>query len=141
MSEVAFEPEMSAVPWAPDEPKKELTEEEFEALVPRPVGYHLLIAMPEVKDTFGDSGIVKPSKVVRDETLLSMVGLVLDAGSEAYGDEKRFPNGPWCKVGDYVMFRATSGTRFKVGGKEYRLLNDDTIEAVVSDPSAIRSVL
>ena len=69
-----------------------------------------------------------------------MVGLVVDMGTEAYGDEARFPNGPWCKQGDYVMFRSNSGTRFKVGGKEFRLMNDDSIEAVVADPSAISTV-
>ena len=133
------ETSVAAVPW---EPKTEsMTDEQFEALVPRPVGYHLLIAMPEVKETFGDSGIIKTNSAVRDETLLSMVGLVLDMGKEAYSDDKRFPSGPWCEVGSYVMFRSNSGTRFKVGGKEYRLINDDTVEAVVTDPTAIRSVL
>jgi co-chaperonin GroES (HSP10) len=67
-----------------------------------------------------------------------MVGLVVDMGTQAYTDPSRFPNGPWCKVGDYVMFRANSGTRFKVQGKEYRLINDDTIEAVVADPNGIQ---
>jgi co-chaperonin GroES (HSP10) len=63
--------------------------------------------------------------------------LYLDMGAEAYSDKERFPTGPWCEVGDYVMFRANTGTRFKVGRQEYRLMNDDSIEAVVDDPRAV----
>lgn len=118
---------------APAEPT--LTEE----VIPKPVGYHLLIAMPEVKETY-ESGIVKSAKTMHQEHLLSMVGVVIDMGTEAYTDTSRFPNGPWCKVGDYVMFRSNSGTRFKVGDKEMRLMNDDSIEAVVSDPTSIATV-
>jgi co-chaperonin GroES (HSP10) len=66
-----------------------------------------------------------------------MIGVVLDVGDQAYADTERFPTGPWCKQGDYVMFRANSGTRFKVGRQEYRLINDDSVEAVVDDPSKI----
>ena len=55
-------------------------------------------------------------------------------GDVCYSDEKRFPTGPWCAVGDWVMFRPYSGTRFKIRGQEFRLINDDTIEAVVDDP-------
>ena len=58
-------------------------------------------------------------------------------GEQAYQDKDRFPFGPWCKQGDYVMFRAHTGTRFRVGKQEYRLMNDDSIEAVVADPRAI----
>lgn len=110
-------------------------------MIPTPVGYHLLIAMPEVKDTYGDSGIVKATKTMHHESIMSMVGLVVDMGTQAYADKDRFPTGPWCNTGDYVMFRANSGTRFKVGNKEFRLMNDDSIEAVVEDPNAVRSVL
>jgi len=109
----------------------------LEGQIPKPVGYHILVAMPSVDDTFGDSGIVKAEQTLREEHILSMVGVVLDMGAQAYSDADRFPTGPWCKQGDYVMFRANSGTRFKVGRQEYRLINDDTIEAVVQDPSKI----
>ena len=105
--------------------------------IPKPVGYRILIALPSVEETYGESGIVKSSQTLRDEYILSMVGVVLDMGDQAYSDADRFPTGPWCKEGDYVMFRANSGTRFKVGNQEYRLMNDDSIEAVVNDPSKI----
>jgi co-chaperonin GroES (HSP10) len=117
--------------------EKELTEQELENQLPIPVGYHLLIAMPKVEKTYGDSGIIKADKTVYEENVLSMVGVVLGAGEQAYADKDRFPTGPWCKVGDYVMFRSSSGTRFKVAGQEYRLINDDSIEAVVKDPRGI----
>jgi len=109
----------------------------LEAQIPKPVGYHILIAMPSIDDTFGGSGIVKAEQTLREEHILSMVGVVLDMGEQAYSDADRFPTGPWCKQGDYVMFRSNSGTRFKVGKQEYRLINDDTVEAVVQDPSKI----
>jgi co-chaperonin GroES (HSP10) len=113
-----------------------LTDEEVEAQLPRPVGYRLLIALPQVEETF-DSGIIKADRTVYEEKILTVVGLVLDMGNEAYSDKDRFPNGPWCKVGDYVMFRANTGTRFRFNGVEYRLMNDDSIEAVVSDPRGV----
>ena len=70
--------------------------------------------------------------------IMSIIGLVVDMGEQAYGDEERFPTGPWCKEGDFVMFRMNSGTRFTIGGIEYRLMNDDSIEAVVADPTGIQ---
>ena len=117
-----------------------VAEAQLEKMLPVPVGYHMLIAMPEVKDTFGSTTIVKSETTLRHDAILSMVGLVVDMGAQAYSDPSRFPTGPWCKVGDYVMFRMNSGTRFKVQGKEYRLINDDTVEAVVADPNGIQRV-
>ena len=118
----------------------EVTEEELENQLPTPVGYRVLVAMPEVEDTYGESGIIKSSKEVQMDTVMSTIGLVLDMGKQAYSDEDRFPTGPWCKQGDYVMFRMNTGTRFKVSGVEYRLMNDDSIEAVVTDPRGVTRV-
>jgi len=117
--------------------KIELTDDQLEDRLPKPVGYHILIAMPEVEETYGDSGIIKAAQAIHHDEIMSMVGLVLDMGEQAYSDKDRFPTGPWCKEGDYVMFRMNTGTRFKVGGMEYRLMNDDSIEAVVKDPRGI----
>jgi len=111
-----------------------------DALIPKPAGYHILICMPQASSTYGDSGIVKATTSVHRESILSMVGLVVDMGDQAYSDKDRFPNGPWCKQGDYVMFRSNSGTRFRVDGAEMRLINDDSVEAVIVDPSAITTV-
>ena len=115
----------------------EISEEEMDAYIPKPVGYRVLIALPNVEETFGDSGLIKADQTRREEYILSTIGAVVDMGDEAYSDKERFTNGPWCKVGDYVMFRANTGTRFKIGNQEYRLMNDDSIEAVVANPRAI----
>jgi co-chaperonin GroES (HSP10) len=122
------------------EVESELTESELENQLPTPVGYRVLIAMPEIEDTYGESGIIKSSKEVQLDTVMSTIGLVLDMGEQAYSDKDRFPAGPWCKQGDYVMFRMNTGTRFKVNGVEYRLMNDDSIEAVVNDPRGVTRV-
>jgi co-chaperonin GroES (HSP10) len=113
-----------------------ITDAELEAQLPVPVGYKLLIALPTIEDTY-DSGLVKAENTKHVEQVLSMIGLVLDMGPQAYSDPERYPNGPWCEVGDYVLFRTNTGTRFRFNGTEYRLMNDDSIEAVVSDPQGI----
>ena len=114
-----------------------ITEEQLEEMLPLPVGYRVLIALPQVKETFDDTDLVKSSQTLHEEHVMSIIGLVVDMGSQAYADEDRFPTGAWCKVGDYVMFRANSGTRFRVADTEYRLMNDDSIEAVVKNPYGI----
>jgi co-chaperonin GroES (HSP10) len=116
--------------------EKEQAEVVLDAHVPKPVGYRVLIALPTIEDTF-EGGIAKASSTIREETILTMVGVVVDMGEQAYNDKERFPSGPWCKEGDFVMFRANTGTRFKVGNEEYRLMNDDSIEAVIDDPSRL----
>ena len=118
-------------------PEEMLTQEEIEEQLPKPVGYRVLVALPQVEETFGDTGLVKSSTTINQEHIMSIIGLVLDMGEQAYSDEERFPTGPWCKPGDYVMFRMNTGTRFKVGGVEYRLMNDDSIEATVADPRCV----
>lgn len=115
----------------------ELTEEEVEAQLPTPVGYRVLVALPQVEETYGDTGLVKSTTTKNQEHIMSIIGLVLDMGDQAYSDKDRFPTGAWCKAGDYVMFRMNTGTRFRVGGVEYRLMNDDSIEAIVADPHGI----
>jgi co-chaperonin GroES (HSP10) len=113
-----------------------VTDEEMEQQIPKPVGYRVLIALPTIEDKY-DSGLMKSERTLHEEKILSTMGIVLDMGGEAYSDKERFPNGPWCKIGDFVMFRPNSGTRFKVNGQELRLLNDDSIEAVVPDPKGV----
>lgn len=112
-------------------------DDEIEAQMPKPVGYRLLVALPQIEETFNELGIVKAERTIYEEQLMTVTGVVLDMGDQAYSDKDRFPNGPWCKVGDFVLFRANSGTRIRVNGVEYRLMNDDSIEAVVADPRGI----
>ena len=116
----------------------ELTEEEFEAQLPKPVGYRVLVALPSVEETFDGSDLIEATTTKHHEYIMSIIGLVIDVGDQCYADKERFPTGPWCKTGDYVMFRANTGTRFTVDGLEYRLMNDDSIEAVVADPRGIQ---
>jgi co-chaperonin GroES (HSP10) len=122
----------------PDHVQNQIDAETFEAQLPKPVGYRVLVALPEVEEEY-EGGIIKAESVRKREYIMSIMGLVLDMGDLAYKDESRFgkDNAPWCKVGDYVMFRMNTGTRFTVSGKEYRLMNDDSIEAVIADPRGI----
>jgi co-chaperonin GroES (HSP10) len=114
-----------------------MSDDELEVQLPKPVGYRVLVAMPEVEKTFDGTNVLKTDAVMHNKHIMSIIGMVLDMGDQAYNDKERFPNGPWCKTGDYVMFRANTGTRFKVAGVEYRLMNDDSIEAVVADPRGV----
>tara|TARA_R100000900_G_scaffold136996_1_gene115211 strand:+ start:51 stop:419 length:369 start_codon:yes stop_codon:yes gene_type:complete len=113
------------------------TVEDLEAQLPVPVGYRVLVALPQIEETFDGTDLLKTDTTKSQEYVMSIIGLVMDMGEQAYNDAERFPTGPWCKQGDYVMFRANSGTRFKVGEVEYRLMNDDSIEAVVTDPRGV----
>lgn len=117
--------------------EEERQQAELDRNMPHPVGFKLLIALPNVEDTYEGSKIVKSSKEKEAQYILSIIGLVVELGADAYKDTDRYPEGPWCKQGDYVMFRANSGTRFKLGGVEYRVLNEDSIDCVVPNPRVI----
>lgn len=108
-------------------------DENVKARLPEPSGYRLLIAIPEVSEKT-EGGVFMPDQLKKAEETASIIGFVVKMGPEAYSDPNKFPSGPWCKEGDFVIFRSYSGTRFKVLGKEFRLINDDTVEAVVEDP-------
>ena len=118
-----------------------LTDKEIDAQLPKPVGYRVLVALPQQKDTYEGSNILKTDTAKRLDHIMSIMGLVMDMGDQAYADKERFPTGAWCKQGDYVMFRANTGTRFTVNGLEYRLMNDDSIEAVIADPTGIKRAM
>jgi co-chaperonin GroES (HSP10) len=112
---------------------QKIEDEVLKAKLPEPAGYRLLIAMPEVSEKT-EGGVFMPDQLKKAEETASIVGYVVKAGAEAYADAAKFPNGPWCKEGDFILFRSYSGTRFRVMGKEFRLINDDTVEGVVEDP-------
>ena len=120
--------------------KPTASEEEFDAQLPIPAGYRLLVALPDIENTYQGTSLLKTDSEKHREYILSIMGIVIDMGSDAYSDKERYPDGPWCKVGDYVMFRMNTGTRFRVNGKEFRLMNDDSIEAVIPDPRGICNV-
>ena len=80
---------------------------------------------------------MKADETLRMEEVLSTVFFVISMGPDCYKDEKRFPNGPWCQEGDFILARPNTGTRLKIHGREFRLINDDSVEAVVEDPRGI----
>lgn len=100
---------------------------------PRPCGYKLLIAIPAVEERTA-GGIIRPDNLRTQEQTASVIGYVVELGPDAYSDHDKFPTGPFCKQGDWVVFRSYSGTRIKRKGQEFRLINDDTVEAVIDDP-------
>ena len=101
--------------------------------LPEPKGYKLLIAIPKLEEKT-QGGVIIPDALKGMEQTASIIGLVIAVGDAAYKDADKFPDGPYCKEGDFVIFRSYSGTRFKLRGEEFRLINDDTVEAVVDDP-------
>ena len=101
--------------------------------LPEPKGYRILCAIPEAEETY-KGGIVKAAGAKSIEEHSTVVLFVVKVGDLAYKDEARFPTGPWCKEGDFVLTRAYAGTRFKIHGREFRIINDDTVEGVVDDP-------
>ena len=102
------------------------------------MGYRILVALPQPEENVAGTSILKTETAKTQDHIMSIIGLVVDMGAGAYADKDRFPDGAWCKEGDFVMFRMNSGTRFTIGGVEYRLMNDDSVEAVVTDPSGIQ---
>jgi co-chaperonin GroES (HSP10) len=113
-----------------------VTAEEKARQVPDPATYHLLCVLPDIDDEY-ESGLVKASQTMHYEEVLSPVLFVVKVGPDAYRDEKRFPSGPSCKVGDFILVRPNTGTRIKIHGKEFRIINDDSVEGVVQDPRGI----
>jgi co-chaperonin GroES (HSP10) len=107
--------------------------------LPDPKTFHLLCVVPEAMEEFADSeiGIVKSNQSMHYEEVLTPVLFVVKLGPDAYKDTERFPNGPSCKEGDFVIVRPNSGTRLKIHGREFRIINDDSVEAVVEDPRGI----
>ena len=118
---------------------EETSDAEKAKQLPEPSGYHILIGIPESEEKT-DGGILKARQTIEIEETATIVGFVLKLGPDCYQDKKRFPSGPWCKEGDFIIMRAYSGTRISIHGKEFRLINDDTVEAVVEDPRGIKRV-
>jgi len=104
--------------------------------VPDPSGYRILCAIPEI-EIKTEGGILKSDLTMQYEELTTPVLFVMKVGPDAYKDEKRFPSGPWCKEGDFILTRPMAGSRVKIHGREFRIINDDSVEAVVEDPRGI----
>lgn len=111
--------------------------EEKASQLPKPQGYRILCAIPEAEEAF-DSGIIKSDETRRHDELLTTVLFVVDLGPDCYSDPTRFPNGSWCKKGDFILVRPNAGTRLVIHDREFRIINDDSVEAVVLDPRGIK---
>jgi len=117
----------------------EATKEQAEKakLLPEPKGYRILCAVPQVEEEY-EGGLIKAEDTKKTEEQTTVVLFVVKLGELCYADKDRFPTGAWCKAGDFVLTRPYSGTRVVIHGREFRIINDDTVEAVVEDPRGIR---
>jgi co-chaperonin GroES (HSP10) len=130
MTELAIATEEGEVSTLPD------TDERKAKQLPDPSGYRILCAIPDIDDTY-ESGLIKSDLTLQHEELLTTVLFVAKMGPDCYKDPVRFPTGPWCKVGDFILVRPHAGTRLKIHGREFRIINDDSVEGVVEDPRGI----
>jgi co-chaperonin GroES (HSP10) len=107
--------------------------------LPDPKTFHLLCVVPEAMEEYADSdvGLIKSSQVMHYEEVLTPILFVVKLGPDAYKDKARFPTGPSCKEGDFIIVRPNSGTRLKIHGREFRIINDDSVEATVEDPRGV----
>jgi len=113
------------------------TAEEKARQLPQPTGYKILCAIPDIEEEY-ESGLVKAETTIRHEELLTTVLFVVALGPDCYKDKAKFPTGAWCKVGDFVLTRPHAGSRMVIHGKEFRMINDDSVEGTVQDPRGIK---
>jgi co-chaperonin GroES (HSP10) len=111
--------------------------EEKASQLPTPSGWHILCAIPEMDKEY-ESGLIKADETIRIEEVLTTVLFVVALGPDCYTDKTRYPNGPWCKKGDFILIRPNAGSRLIIHGKEFRLINEDSVEATVLDPRGIK---
>ena len=108
--------------------------------LPKPTGWRILI-LPYVMPSETKNGIILSDETVERNRVATNVGYVVSVGPDAYRDKDKFPDGPWCKKGDWVLFGRYAGSKFKIIGAEPRLLNDDEILATIGHPSDILHVV
>jgi co-chaperonin GroES (HSP10) len=130
MTELAIATEEGEVSTLPD------TDERKAKQLPDPSGYRILCGIPNIEEQY-ESGILKSDLTLQHEELLTTVLFVVKMGPDCYKDAARFPSGPWCKEGDFILVRPHAGTRLKIHGREFRIINDDSVEGVVEDPRGI----
>ena len=130
MTELAIATEEGEVSTLPD------TDERKAKQLPDPSGYRILCGIPNIEEQY-ESGIIKSDMTLQHEELLTTVLFVVKMGPDCYKDAVRFPSGPWCKEKDFILVRPHAGTRLKIHGREFRIINDDSVEGVVEDPRGI----
>ena len=107
-----------------------------EGKIPKPTGWRLLVLPFKMKEKT-KGGLVLAETTLEKQQVASQCGLVLAMGPDCYRDKERYPEGPWCKVNDWVMFARYAGSRIKIEGGEMRLLNDDEVLATIDSPEDI----
>jgi len=107
--------------------------------LPEPSGYRILCMVPKAEKKF-TSGLIKSDITLANEEILATVLFVMRVGPDAYTDKTRFPNGPWCKEGDFILVRPHAGTRLVIHGKEFRIINDDEVIATILEPDDVKHV-
>ena len=106
-----------------------------ETKLPNPTGWRMLI-LPFKMGEKTKGGVVLADETIERSQVASTCGLVLRMGPYCYNKQK-FPEGPWCKKGDWVIFARYAGSRILIDGGEVRLLNDDEILATIDNPEDI----
>ena len=114
--------------------KKEITNEKDK--LPQPTGWRLIV-LPFKMDEKTKGGIIMNESTLEKQQVASQCGNVLAMGPQCYTDKERYPEGPWCKVGDWVIFARYAGSRIQIEGGEIRLLNEDEILATIKNPEDI----
>ena len=142
MSELVLELGQFALPEViqpVEAPAEDATNEEKATMLPTPTGWKILCAVPDISEKIDGTelDLIKATATLRQEEHATTVLFVVDVGPDAYKDQTKFPAGAWCQKGDFVLVRTYSGTRFKIFGKEFRLINDDQVDAVVQDPRGL----
>ena len=113
--------------------KKEVTTESTK--LPKPTGWRLLV-LPFQMSEKTKGGLLLGQDTLERQQVASQCGLVVALGEQCY-DKERYPEGPWCKKGDWVVFARYAGSRIQIDGGEVRLLNDDEILATIENPEDI----
>ena len=131
MSELIISDALGNLSKLPEKPEAKATQ------LPKPQSYHILCMVPKAEEEYSESGIIKSALTQQHEEVLTPVLFVMALGPDAYADKERFPSGPSCKVGDFILIRPNSGSRVKIHGQEFRIINDDSVEATVDDPRGI----
>jgi len=131
MSELLISDALGNVTKLPEKVEEKATQ------LPKPQGYRILCAVPEVEKEY-ESGLIKADAIAKREEMLATVLFVVELGPDCYTDKERYPTGPWCQKGDFVIVRPNAGTRLLIHGREFRMINEDTVEATVLDPRGIK---
>ena len=144
MTETATAEQMEApsTPWVnPTERVLDpsLIDKSLKESIPSPTGWRIVV-LPYKGKAKTSGGVYLPDQVIETNEISTTVGYVLKVGDLAYKDKQKFPTGPWCKEGDWIMFARYAGSRFKIEGGEVRILNDDEILASILDPEDVINI-